>query len=244
MLDRIMENEDKEVSRRDILKGAGIAAVGAGVLSIGGLGLPTVADAKKTKFNVKKAGDIAYKQYGKVFCAETVIQGLVEAGGIKGVDPSDYFWGHGGMVGWGTACGTLIGAGVVIGKVVDDKKVAQMVLNDVMAYYAYTTMPVYKPKKAIISDIKSATKAGTPLCHISVGKWMKAENVKFFSAERKERCGRISADIAIKTAELLNQYAAGKYKPSHPVNAATYQITTQENCTDCHGGNTPSLPGV
>ena len=243
MLEGLMKKGDQEVSRRDLIKGAGIAAVGAGIVSVGGLGIVSKAEARGKKFNVKKAGDVAYKQYGKVFCAETVAQGLVEAGGIKGFDPSDVFWGHGGIVGWGTACGSLIGAGMVIGHVVDDKKMAQMVVNDVMAFYAYNTLPIYTPKKAIIAEISSATKANTPLCHISVGRWMKAENVAFFSGPRKERCGRLSADVAMKTAELLNQVAAGKYTPTHPVNAKTYQITTQENCVDCHGGNTPNLPG-
>lgn len=244
MLEKFLKCEEQKISRRDILKGAGMVAVGAAALSTGGLGLVSRAEAKGTKFDVEKAGKIAYENYGKVFCCETVITGLKEAGNLKGVNPSNFFWGHGGMVGWGTACGTLIGAGVIAGLAVQDKMLAQMVLNDVMAYYANTTLPVFKPSKVIIAEIKSATKAGTPLCHVSVGKWMKEENVKFFSAQRKERCGRLAADIAMRTATLLNQVADGTYKPAHAVNAETYNITAQENCSDCHGSNVPNLSGT
>ena len=234
-------DKDAGVTRRDLIKGVGMAAVGAAIVSTGGFNFVSEAEAG-TKFNLDKAGKIAYENYGKVYCTETVIKGLVAAGGLKGLEASNFFWGHGGIAGWGTACGTLIGAGVVAGHVVKDKDQALMVVNDVMAFYAYNVLPVYTPKKIVLAKISAATKAGTPLCHISVGKWMKEENVKFFSKERAERCGRLAADVAIYTGKLLNQVADGTYKPSHPINLMTYNITTQENCTDCHGG-APGLPG-
>ena len=119
---------------------------------------------------------------------------------------------------------------------------AERVVNDIMAYYAYTNLPVYKPSKIAITTIKTQSEAGTPLCHVSVGKWMKKENVKFFSKARKERCGRIAADIAMHTAMLLNQVTDGKYKANHSINAKTYGITSQKNCSDCHGSNVPTPP--
>ncbi|MBU2577540.1 chain A iron centre cytochrome C protein, partial [Patescibacteria group bacterium] len=64
------------------------------------------------------------------------------------------------------------------------------------------------------------------------------------SAARKERCARISADVAMKTVELLNAWKDGTYTPSHGSNAKTYDITTQTNCGDCHTDGTPPLPGV
>jgi len=247
--------KDKEVSRRELLRGAGVVAVGAAIATVASSPLIKTAEAKGTgnsfgykKLDVDKVGWAAYENYGKVFCAQTVVGALVgelsrEVGGQwKEYPVESAFWGHGGITGWGTACGTLIGAGTVVGLALDDKKVAEKVVNDIMAYYAYTNLPVYKPEKIVITDIKSRSKAETPLCHVSVGKWMKKENVKFFSKARKERCGRIAADIAMHTAMLLNQVADGKYKPGHSINAKTYGITAQENCNECHGKNVPTPP--
>lgn len=248
--------KDKKISRRDVITGAGMAMAGAALATVAGSPLVNIAEAAKGKsksFGFKKidvdaVGKSAYVNYGKVFCAQTVSSALIdqlakEVGGQWKTFPQDaLFWGHGGITGWGTACGTLIGAGMVVGLAVEDKKVAERVVNDVMAYYANTNLPVYKPKKIVIAKIKSQSTAGTPLCHVSVGKWMKKENVKFFSKARKERCGRISADIAMYTAMLLNQVADGTYKPGHGINAKTYGITTQENCNECHGNNVPSPP--
>jgi hypothetical protein len=247
--------KDQKVSRREVLRGAGIVAAGTAVAAVAGTSLISAAEAKGTgksfgyrKLDVDKVGKIAYENYGKVFCAQTVVGALVgelsnEVGGQWKTYPVESaFWGHGGVTGWGTACGSLIGASIVVGLALDDKKVAERVVNDIMAYYANTTLPVYKPKKVVIANIKSRTKAETPLCHVSVGKWMEKENVKFFSKARKERCGRISADIAMHTAMLLNQVADGKYKPVHGINAKTYGITTQENCTECHGKDVPTPP--
>ncbi len=258
MSDIIKNLNDSKLSRRQLIAGAGIAIAGATLATIAGppfISSAAAAEGKGKSFGFKKidvdaVGKKAYEDYGKVFCAQTVASALVEqlakeAGGQWKTFPVEaLFWGHGGITGWGTACGTLIGAGTIVGLSLDDKKVAERVVNDIMAYYANTNLPVYKPEKVVIADIKSKSVANTPLCHVSVGKWMKKENVKFFSNERKERCGRISADIAMYTAKLLNQVADGTYKPSHDINALTYNITAQENCTECHGSDIPKVPGI
>ena len=246
--------KDGSISRRQVIAGAGMAMAGAALASIAGtpfVGTALASTGKSfgfKKIDVNAVRQSAYEDYGKVFCAQTVSSALIdqlakEVGGQWKTFPKDaLFWGHGGITGWGTACGTLIGAGTVVGLALDDKKVAESVINDVMAYYANTNLPQFKPQKVIIAEIKSQSTANTPLCHVSVGKWMKKENVKFFSAARKERCGRISADIAMHTAMLLNQVADGTYKPSHAINAKTYGITAQENCNECHGNNVPTPP--
>jgi len=250
----LFENNN-EVSRRDVLRGVGIAVAGTAIAAVAGSSIISTAEAKSTsksfgykKLDVDAVGWTAYENYGKVFCAQTVVGALAgelsrEVGGQWKTYPVESaFWGHGGITGWGTACGTLIGAGTVVGLALEDKKLAESVVNDIMAYYAYTNLPVYSPRKIVITDIKFRSKAETPLCHVSVGKWMKKENVKFFSDARKERCGRIAADIAMHTATLLNQVADGTYKSGHAINAKTYGITAQENCTECHGKDVPTPP--
>jgi hypothetical protein len=63
---------------------------------------------------------------------------------------------------------------------------------------------------------------------------MEKEGVKFGSPQRKDRCARLSADVARKTAQLLNSWADGEYKPTHGSQVKTHEITAQNNCDDCH----------
>jgi len=67
------------------------------------------------------------------------------------------------------------------------------------------------------------------LCHISCGRWRAAADVQMFSPKRADRCRRLTADMAIKTAELLNRY--------HADNACTFAPLAQPTatCFDCHG---------
>ena len=266
-----MKDDKKEMSRRDVLIGAGTAAVGAAVLSTGVASFVSNAKASGMtvypykKLDVEEVGRIAHETYFTKFCAETVLTGLFKPLAKTVGAPYDsyplnsVFWAHGGMMGWGTACGTLIGAGTAIGLITagDTTKVTtpggrkavpvgEAIINDVIAFYANESLPQYKPAKGQAkAEIKNQSISDTPICHISVGKWMDKEDVKFFGIERKERCARLSADISMYTAKLLNEWAAGTYKPRNEplANAIDHQITTQGNCGDCHGDNVPDLPG-
>jgi hypothetical protein len=122
-----MKDEQKEISRRDVLIGAGTMAAGAAVLSTGVAGFVSSAKASGMtaypykKLNVAEVGKIAHETYFTKFCAETVLTGLFKPLAKSVGAPYDsyplgsVFWAHGGMMGWGTACGTLIGAGTAIG---------------------------------------------------------------------------------------------------------------------------------
>jgi len=265
-----MKDEQKEISRRDVLIGAGTMAAGAAVLSTGVASFVSSARASgMTAYPYKKldsaeVAQIAHETYFTKFCAETVLTGLFKPLAKSVGAPYDsyplnsVFWAHGGMMGWGTACGTLIGAGTAIGLITADDKtkvttpggrkavpVGEAIINDVIAFYASESLPQYKPASPR-AHIKNQSVSDTPICHISVGKWMDKEEVKFFGIERKERCARLSADVAGYTAKLLNEWADGTYKPRNEplANAIDHQITTQGNCDDCHGDNVPTAPGA
>lgn len=244
---------EKKLSRRDLIKGAGTVAAGAAIATAGGLTLFSTAEAKTTypwpykKLNTKHVAHLAYENWYKDFCCYAVASAILIPLQEKVGEPYTSFpiistrWGHGGAVGWGTLCGTLTGVGIVTGLVAG--KDGEKILNDVIAYYSSTKLPIYTPKNPK-GSFKHVNKSDSPLCHISVGRWMEKEGVKFFSAPRKERCARLSADIAVKTAELLNAWVDGKYVPVHGSQARMHQMTTQNNCTDCHGSDIPSLPGT
>ena len=266
-----MKDEKKcDQNRRKVLIGAGALAAGAAVVSSGVTSFVSKAQASGTtlypykKLDIAEVGQIAHETYFTKFCAETVLSGLFKplaksVGAPYASFPlNSVFWAHGGMMGWGTACGCLTGAGMAIGLICAGDgtkvttpggrakvKVGEAIINDVISYYANESLPKYKPAHAK-AQLKHQSVSDTPICHISVGKWMKKEGVKFFGIERKERCARLSADIAMYTATLLNEWAAGTYKPRNEplATALDNQITSQANCGDCHGDDVPTAPGA
>jgi hypothetical protein len=106
-----MKDEQKEISRRDVLIGAGTMAAGAAVLSTGVAGFVSSAKASGMtaypykKLNVAEVGKIAHETYFTKFCAETVLTGLFKPLAKSVGAPYDsyplgsVFWAHGGMMG-------------------------------------------------------------------------------------------------------------------------------------------------
>jgi hypothetical protein len=252
------ENQVTEhgVSRRSFLTTTGKMLAGAAIASTVLAGKIEKAHAYAidtgygyAQLDPKKVGQIAYENYKKRWCAASVIAGLVDelaekVGGAWKTYPIDAMrWAHGGFAGWGALCGTLTGAGCVIGLVVPDTDIAEAMTNDLAFYYSYTDLPAFTPKKNLIADIKNMTIANTPVCHISVGRWMHKEGVEFLSPERSERCARLAGDIAMETVNMLNEWKKdGKYTPKHKplFNVLNNGITSQNNCTDCHGDHIPT----
>lgn len=254
----VENNEGRALSRRDIIIGGGMAAAGAAIASLGVLGGAKDAAAydyaskyRYKKLDLQEVGQATYENYFKRWCTSSVVAGLViplqkEVGEEWKDFPVDaYRWGHGGLAGWGALCGTMPGAGVVIGLVTKDTDTAEAMVNDLAFYYSYTELPSFKPANPLKAEIHHMTMSGTPICHISIGKWMKAEGgVAFLDDARAERCARVSANVAMEAARMLNDWAAnGKYVPKHmPLyNVIANGITSQNNCTDCHGHDVPAL---
>jgi hypothetical protein len=71
---------------------------------------------------------------------------------------------------------------------------------------------------------------------------MRAENKAFLTGERAERCARLAANIAREAAIMLNDWSEGKFKAKHKplFNVVSNGITSQNNCSDCHGSAVPS----
>lgn len=207
------------------------------------------------KLSPTKAAEIAYESYFENFCTYSVVKGVVEQLRDKVGEPWASFpieafaQFHGGVAGWGTVCGTLIGASIPIGLITWDPdaelyfETPEYMTSDIMRWYAKTKLPKFKPVKPIKTEIKASTVAGTPLCHVSVNKWMKAEgDVGFFSEYRVERCARLAADVSAKTVELLNLWKDGAYMPEGEPPYLIYKTTCQENCKDCHTSGVPEVP--
>jgi hypothetical protein len=249
------KTEEKGLSRRELIIRAGTFTAGAAIASAGVPELVSKAEAKRpakhpwgyTKLDPKEVGQIAYDNWYKNFCCYAVASGILIPLQKKIGEPYTLFplestvWGHGGAVGWGTLCGSLNGAGIATGLIAG--KDGEKIINDVIAWYTQSNLPIFKPANPR-AKIKNVNRSNSPLCHISVGKWMKKEGVAFLSPGRRERCARLSADIAMYTVKLLNARADGKYKPSHGSQVKAFQITSQNNCMECHQKGIPSVPGV
>ncbi len=244
-----MKKQENQLSRRDVFVSAGRVAAGAAALTLGTSAFNSASAMKQAKFpwgyvktDPKEAGQIAYNSWYKRFCCYAVVSGILEPLQKKIGEPyaslplQAFQWGHGGAVGWGTLCGSLTGAGIATGLIAGHE--GEKILNDIIAWYTETKLPIFKPAQPR-AKVVNVNASDSPLCHISVGKWMKKENASFNSPARRDRCARLSADIAMKTVSLLNDWAEGKYRPSHGSNARDNGITTQLNCTECHDDNVP-----
>lgn len=147
-------------------------------------------------------------------------------------------FGAGGVAGWGTTCGSLIGASAAI-NLVTDRATASMLINELMTWYSQTPFPSqtsneYAVKhEFLVKEYKSDKElpqsvSNSPLCHVSVTEWCQASGMASGSIERAERCGRLTGDVAAKAVELLNANLAGTFEPTLKLSQES------QGCMACH----------
>ncbi len=262
----VRELLEEKLSRRGLLKGAGSLAAGAAglaALATGGLGIFSKAEAKGgptekwpwpyVKLDPTTTAEIAYEEWYRVFCGAAVINSIFgqlqeKVGEPYKSFPVDAFkFLEGGMSAWGTVCGSNAGANVVTNVIIGPSlkgasEDGMLMGSELMQWYSDAQMPVYTPKNPRVTAEILKTTANSPLCHVSVGKWMKTSGKPLGSAERKDRCARVTASVAYHTVELLNDWKDGKYKTKGVLPAKSFNIPAQSNCMDCHGANIPTPP--
>ncbi len=256
--DRIL---DEQVSRRDLIKGA-FGVAGAAALTAGMPGLVSKAEAlggptekwpwPYKKLDPDKTAEMAYNEWYRVFCGAAVINSvfgqLRETVGepYKSFPIDAFIFLEGGVSGWGTICGCNAGANIVtnliLGPRIAGSEDGMLMGSEIMQWYSDTPQPVYTPKQPKVTAQIPKTTSNSPLCHVSVGKWMKAANKPLGSPERKDRCARLTASTAYHLVTLLNDWKDGKYKTKGVIPAKSYGIQSQHNCTDCHDTKVPSPP--
>lgn len=266
-----MKEKQKEVTsmtRRSLLINAGKCAIGAAGIAAVSSAIPrfvSVAEATGgatekwpwpyVKLDPDKTAEIAYNEWYRVFCGGAVISSVFgqlrdKVGEPYKSFPIDAFvFLEGGTAGWGTICGSNAGANIVSNVIIGpriagpDCENGAQIGSEIMDWYSNTALPVYVPKEPKQKTKIIQTTSQSPLCHISVGKWMKAANYPFASPERKDRCARVSASVAYQLVQKLNAWKDGKYEAKTvwtPVK--DMGITAQQNCNECHGTNVPSAP--
>lgn len=259
--------ENNKITRKDFLTNTSKFAIGA-VVGVAGLntlaGGKILANTKVTwplpyaELDVNEARERGHFHFwnGKD-CAAGVFGAIVELLSTKLGEPwtnipaEIMLFGRGGGVGWGSLCGCLNGSAAIISSVVD-KATSEALINEIWGWYCSEELPteaannfVYTTKNyegTLPSNI-----SGSPLCHSSVSQWCVVAKKTVSSTERKERCGRLTGDIAAKTVEVLNAHFAGTFTSTFTVpasvtacqgchgSAALNNVMTKMDCEPCHG---------
>ncbi len=205
-----------------------------------------------------KTATRGFEGYGKAHCMYGAFVALAEASAERLGEPYTSFpfemmeYGAGGINGWATICGALNGAAAAFKLLSKDP---YPLVDSLFAWYEHTALPDMVIPAAKFPNVASVS--GSPLCHTSISRWCKASSKTSYSAERKERCGVITACVARRAAELLNAQAAGKPLPVVPAgsNAASCSkchekggqvenTRTRMDCGGCHfhlGGEHPKI---
>ncbi len=255
-----MDAERDGLSRRGLLAGVGKFAAGA-VLTAGAIGFLGESEARAVKeqkwpwpyvkLDPAKTAEVAYNEWYRLYCGGAVISSVFgqlrdKVGEPYASFPIDAFiFLEGGVSGWGTICGSNAGANIVsnliIGPRISGSDDGMLMGSEMMQWYSDAAMPVFLPKDPKVKTEIVKTTSDSPLCHISVGKWMKASGKGLKSPERRDRCARVTASVAYHLVELLNAWKDGKYETAGEI-PSECGITAQHNCTDCHGENVPAIP--
>ena len=256
----------EEVSRRAFVQMAG-AAVGG--LALGAIGGYSFLSPKETiiekevpqevsehpwtysKLDVDKVKERAYAAYFEHGCSYGAFEGIV--GELQDTVGHPFTsmptimskYGKGGTVGFGTLCGALNGAAMAINLVSNDLSM----VTEVVGEYTEIAYPTYKPAVTKKTDADLPTSvSGSPLCHVSVTKWCEASGFGSGSDERKERCGRLTAEVAGRAVEILNAMSDGVFTAAfvnpdsvtgcnscHYDDGTVANVHAKSECTQCHG---------
>lgn len=147
-------------------------------------------------------------------------------------------FGAGGVAGWGTLCGALLGSATAISLVVEAED-AKKIIGELLGWYTQTPFPsdlsneYATNKQFLVEEYKSdqvlaQSISASPLCHVSVSKWCQTSGYASGSKERGERCGRLAGDVAAHAVELLNAHFAGSFASSYKPSAEA------QMCMTCH----------
>ncbi|MFH7321593.1 C-GCAxxG-C-C family (seleno)protein [Desulfurivibrio sp. D14AmB] len=253
------QEPEVNLDRRKMMVGTGVLTAGLLLTKAGGL-LGT-AQAKSqmanwpwpyVKLDPDETAELAYNEWYRVYCGAGVFSSIFTQLQEKVgepytlVPPETFIFLEGGLTGWGTACGSHVGAALVTNMIIGPRTTGShdgpMMGSEIMQWYADAALPTYTPKDPRYKGKMITTVSDSPLCHVSVGRWMKASGHSLGSEERRDRCARVTASVAHQTVTLLNQWHDGQYQTKGRLPSASYGITAQHNCTSCHGSDVPSPP--
>ena len=264
-----MENS---VTRKEFLLKTSKAAVGATAIA----GLSSLITTASTKANAKVTPwpwpytqldpeavriQAHYLYWNDKDCCSGTFGGITSALATAIGDPwtnlpmEIMLYGRGGGNAWGVLCGCLNGGAALI-SLVTTKAQSGPLISELWGWYTQAELPTDKANQVATSGQYLVHNydqellqniSGSPLCHASVTEWCIAANKKVSDTERKERCARITGDVAVKTVEILNAFFAGTFTSTYtdPAtvtaclschgSAVFNNVMTKMNCEPCHG---------
>lgn len=260
MGNRNLAGTQEQISRRQVLAGAGTLAAGAMLGQGCGMVSPKRAAGGSTekwpwpykKLDPEKTAELCYAEWYRVFCGAVISSVFLQLRELVGEPyisfPADGFaYFEGGQMGWGTICGAPAGANLVANLIIGPRIIGKsaaghQIATEMMEWYSQTELPVYVPKKPKVTAKLPVTVSSSPLCHISVGRWMKEANKPLASPERQDRCARVAASTAYRLVELLNAWKDGSYEADSKFDCIKqHGIPGQFNCADCHSSGAPAV---
>jgi RnfABCDGE-type electron transport complex G subunit len=169
---------------------------------------------------VRKLGHLGHYEGGCAYGAfNAVIQPLQEQVGYPYNQIPTFMldFGKGGVLGTGGTCGTVLGTLAAINLIAG--KDYPSIAAELMDYYRTTPFPTetsndyavnheflvdeYRTDEALPQSV-----AGSLSCEDSDAKWLAVAGVEPGTPEAKERCARMTGDMAAKAVSLLNEWAA------------------------------------
>ncbi len=136
-------------------------------------------------------------------CCSAVVSGILETLAEHYGYPYNQISGQmfaNGAAGYGSGnlCGSLGGACAILG-LFCDAQTSRSLRDELFAWYKTAEFPQYQPEYDSITTVSNSI-----LCADSVGIWKAATGHAMSAPERMARCAGLSANVAVKTVELLN----------------------------------------
>lgn len=225
-----------DMSRRDFLRTAGKAALGAAALSAVPVSMAAAEENaapvwpwKYVQVDKDKLLEHCYKkfyEYGGCGggCFGGIMDLISEAAGVpyNTIIPGRTFAHAAGGYGAGSLCGSLGGALAAIGLFCEPADAAA-IRDELYAWYREHQFPQYQPEFESITTVAHSVN-----CVDSVGTYMAATGYKMSDPERKARCAAVTAEVAVKAITLLNIHF-GFEAPEPVEEAPTAENTLAEN---------------
>ncbi len=271
---------DKSITRKEFLKNGTKIAAGAAV-GVGAIQLLSKSPARAGKLltpwpwpyqaldveAVRILGHDAYWAAGKG-CSYAAFHAIAEK--LRTVLPDPWsdlpseimLYGGGGGAGWGGLCGAINGPAALISLVLSSAR-SGVLNNELFGWYTQTMFPTdisnqYAVNHTFLDNRCDITlpqnTSGSILCHVSVTEWCKTAGFTQDAIQRKERCARVTGDVAAYAAQILNEELAGTFIPryvppgtiagcmschgSGPMN----KVAAKMECTQCHGTDPHTSP--
>lgn len=172
----------------------------------------------------ERVAEAAYRGYYRSGCAYGVFTGLVStvAGGSENLELGRFpyvlaAFGNGGLGGNRSLCGAVNGAAMAIAMFhgeEDDEAPGSVIrdslISELIAWFQGNSLPQFQPSQELISELEShagdiqTCVIDSLLCDEICTSWQNATGFVRDSPERREHCARLTADVAAKVAELLN----------------------------------------